>query len=169
VLEQVARLERLAGELLTMTQSREARPAPVALAPFLAAIAADHGAAARAPEATVVLDAALLHRALDELLANAARHAPGTATVRAALAPGRPAPDRLMPDRLTIDIADRGPGVPEALRATLFEPFVSGRPDGTGLGLAIAREMVEAMDGTLSLAEPGPGAVFRLEVPCRAA
>jgi signal transduction histidine kinase len=156
VLEQVARLERLTGELLTMTQSREIHPAPVDLAPFLAAVAADHGATAAAPPATIMLDAALLRRALDELLSNAARHAPGTATVRAAIADGR----------LAIEIADRGPGVPDALRETLFEPFVSGRPDGTGLGLAIAREMVEAMGGTLVLADAGPGAVFRLELPC---
>lgn len=154
VLEQVARLERLTGELLTMTQSRHAHPAPVALAPFLAATAADHGSEVEAPDAEVTLDAALLRRALDELLSNAARH--GGATLRASIAEGR----------LVIDVSDHGPGVPEALRATLFEPFVTGRPDGTGLGLAIAREMAEAMGGTLVLANPGPGAVFRLEVPC---
>lgn len=40
-------------------------------------------------------------------------------------------------------VDDDGRGVPEALRATLFEPYVSGRPGGTGLGLAIARRIAE--------------------------
>lgn len=40
-----------------------------------------------------------------------------------------------------IAIADDGPGVPEALRATMFEPYVTGRTGGTGLGLAIARRI----------------------------
>ena len=65
-----------------------------------------------------------------------------------------------------ITVRDAGPGVDPALRDTLFEPFVTGRPDGTGLGLAIAREMVEAMGGRLDLETSATGAHFRIEVPC---
>jgi signal transduction histidine kinase len=51
------------------------------------------------------------------------------------------------------------------LRAWLFEPFVTGRPEGTGLGLAIARELADAMGGRLFLDDAGPGATFVLELP----
>ena len=44
-----------------------------------------------------------------------------------------------------IDMADNGPGLPDAVRKNLFEPFSnSGRSGGTGLGLAIARELIRA-------------------------
>jgi two-component system nitrogen regulation sensor histidine kinase GlnL len=49
-----------------------------------------------------------------------------------------------------IDIVDNGPGVPDALRETLFVPMVSGRPDGTGLGLSIAQSIVQRHGGLLS-------------------
>ncbi len=47
-----------------------------------------------------------------------------------------------------IDIADDGPGLPEAVRAELFRPFAgSMRRGGTGLGLAIARDLMVAHGG----------------------
>jgi two-component system sensor histidine kinase HydH len=65
-----------------------------------------------------------------------------------------------------IDVADSGPGVPEELRARIFEPFFTTRDKGTGLGLAVARQIVEAHDGRIDVAErPGGGAVFRIALP----
>ena len=113
---------------------------------------------------TAVLDPALLRRALDALLDNAARHTPpGGRIALSARSDGAV---------LRIDVADGGDGIPPALRETLFEPFVTGRADGTGLGLAIARELVEAQGGRLTLAcagggAPARGAVFAMELPCR--
>lgn len=160
ILGHVARLERLTGELLTMTQKRIPAPVPTDLRALLTACAADHGATidVAAPEAVVMLDPELLRRALDELLRNAVRHSPpeGRIALAAALSGGG----------AVITVRDQGPGVDEALRETLFEPFVTGRPDGTGLGLAIAREMVEAMGGRLDLETSPTGAHFRIEVPC---
>jgi signal transduction histidine kinase len=160
VLEQVARLDRLSGELLAMTQRRVLAPAPVRVDVLLQECAAGHegGAVAVvvvAPEICAVLDAGLVRRVLDNLVENALRHTPagGRVTLSAEVAGGM----------LRLGVADTGPGVDPALRATLFEPFVTGRADGTGLGLAIARELAEAMGGTLRL-EDGPGAVFVLEV-----
>ncbi len=73
---------------------------------------------------------------------------------------------------IVIEIADTGPGVPEADRERIFEAFrqldgsFSRRHGGTGLGLTISRHMVEAMGGSLVCREaPGGGALFRLEVP----
>ncbi len=63
-----------------------------------------------------------------------------------------------------IDVADNGPGLPDAVRATLFRPFArSTRHDGAGLGLAIARDLTLAHGGEIALASSGPeGTVFRL-------
>lgn len=160
VLVQAARLDRLSGELLAMTQRREARPEPVALGDFLRALAAEHAGtlAVAAPDAVVPLDPALLRRTLDSLLDNARRHgAPPVRLDARADATG-----------VRLTVTDSGPGVPPDLRQNLFEPFVTGRADGTGLGLAIARELAEAMGGRLSLADPGGsghGAVFALDLP----
>lgn len=70
-------------------------------------------------------------------------------------------------DTVSIDIADTGPGIPEAVRERMFEPFASyGRPDSTGLGLVIARELMRGHGGDLHLLSSGSrGTVFRLELP----
>ncbi|GAC1338553.1 MAG: hypothetical protein NVS2B9_04070 [Myxococcales bacterium] len=59
--------------------------------------------------------------------------------------------------KVALDIEDDGPGIPEALRARLFTPFVSGSASGTGLGLAIARALARAGGGDLICADPSPG------------
>ncbi len=47
---------------------------------------------------------------------------------------------------------DEGSGVPEAIRATVFDPFVSsGKPNGTGLGLAIVSKIVQDHGGSVSI------------------
>jgi signal transduction histidine kinase len=68
---------------------------------------------------------------------------------------------------IEVEIADEGPGIPEAVRQTLFEPFVTAsRAGGFGLGLAIARELVRGHGGELTLVSTGPGGtVFRFTLP----
>jgi len=61
------------------------------------------------------------------------------------------------PDRMTLDIADTGTGIPEEVRDRIFDSFFSGRPEGTGLGLAIARRILQAHHGDLALVSTGPG------------
>ena len=67
--------------------------------------------------------------------------------------------------RVTILVADNGPGLPERARTHLFAPFQgSMRPGGTGLGLPIAAELIQLGGGTLSL-DPGTGgACFRIVI-----
>jgi signal transduction histidine kinase len=55
--------------------------------------------------------------------------------------------------------------VPEAIRAHLFEPFATGRPDGTGLGLAIVREVAEAHGGSAHVQHRNDGTTFTLDIP----
>ena len=71
---------------------------------------------------------------------------------------------------MRLTVADDGPGLPEALRETVFERFARGETSrsreggGTGLGLAIARAVVEAHGGTIAVAA-GPGATFVVTLP----
>lgn len=163
ILGGLGRLERLTAELLTMTQARQAVPAPVGVRAFLDECAAEHGGdghavVVEAEHVVAEIDGALLQRALDELLANARRHGPEGGVIRLV--------GRRVAGGIAIEVGDEGAGVPAELHDTLFEPFVSGRPEGTGLGLAIAREMVAAAGGRIALLPEGPGARFRIEVPC---
>ena len=68
--------------------------------------------------------------------------------------------------------ADSGPGLPKAVRAKLFEPFVSGSKTGTGLGLSIVKSLCERSGWTLSLASDagmhGKPTCFEVGVPKRA-
>jgi PAS domain S-box-containing protein len=70
--------------------------------------------------------------------------------------------------RITLVVADTGPGIPAALHARIFEPFFTTKPPGvgTGLGLPLCRGIVETHGGTLGVAsEVGHGATFRLTLP----
>ncbi|MFZ1101357.1 MAG: HAMP domain-containing sensor histidine kinase [Hyphomicrobiaceae bacterium] len=71
--------------------------------------------------------------------------------------------------RVTIDVHDNGPGVPEKARVHLFQAFQgSARKGGTGLGLAVAHELIAAHGGTIRLIDAARGTQFRIEVPDRA-
>lgn len=70
--------------------------------------------------------------------------------------------------KVTIEVSDTGPGVPERARDKLFRPFQgSTRKGGSGLGLPISAELAAAHGGSLKLLERAPGATFRLEIPDR--
>jgi signal transduction histidine kinase len=64
-----------------------------------------------------------------------------------------------------LEVMDTGPGVPMDLRARIFEPFVTGKPDGTGLGLALCQRLVEEMGGEITLVPEAAETTFRLFLP----
>ena len=69
-------------------------------------------------------------------------------------------------DRLILSVADTGRGVPQDLRAELFEPFVTARPDGTGLGLALVQKIVVFHNGRITAAaSPLGGASLQITLP----
>jgi len=69
------------------------------------------------------------------------------------------------PDRVTLTVADNGPGIDPAIADQIFDPFVTGRPDGLGLGLGIVRDIMTAFEGTVTMV-PSPlgGAAFQVTV-----
>jgi two-component system sensor histidine kinase KdpD len=104
-------------------------------------------------DAVAMADAGLLERVLANLLDNALRYAPAS-VVR--VYAGR------VGDRVLINVADEGPGIPRGTEEQLFEPFQRmGDQDnttGVGLGLSVAKGFVEAMGGTISATDtPGGG------------
>ena len=111
----------------------------------------------------LVGDVEVLGRALRNLLENATKYAPPGSTVALrAFADGR---------TLVVEVADRGPGVPAAERAAIFQPFVrsSTAPastPGSGLGLALVAAAAKAHGGRVDVRErEGGGAVFTLWLP----
>ncbi|MBU8907936.1 sensor histidine kinase [Desertibacillus haloalkaliphilus] len=65
-----------------------------------------------------------------------------------------------------IYIADDGPGIPEEMKAQIFEPFITNKDDGTGLGLTIIRRVLESHEGSIHLVYSGrKGTVFELMLP----
>jgi signal transduction histidine kinase len=69
-------------------------------------------------------------------------------------------------DTVEIAVSDSGPGIPEDLRARVFEPFFTTRARGTGLGLAVARQIVEAHGGRIDVGDSAlGGARFRVRLP----
>jgi len=73
-------------------------------------------------------------------------------------------------DAATIAVEDNGRGLPEGVRASLTEPYVTTRDKGTGLGLAIVKKIMEDHGGTLRMEdrEDGPGARVSLVFPATA-
>ncbi|MEP9358788.1 HAMP domain-containing sensor histidine kinase [Sphingomonas sp. KR3-1] len=68
---------------------------------------------------------------------------------------------------ILLTIADDGPGIPEADRARIFEPFFTSRraAGGTGLGLPIARSLLASHGGTIDLGAAKVGTCFEIRVP----
>lgn len=71
--------------------------------------------------------------------------------------------------RAQIVVSDNGPGVPAHIRERIFEPFFTTRARGNGIGLAIVKSVVEAHQGSVSLAEAPcgapAGATFIIDLP----
>ncbi|RME32474.1 MAG: PAS domain S-box protein [Deltaproteobacteria bacterium] len=72
------------------------------------------------------------------------------------------------PGLVRIVVRDNGPGIPEAIRDKIFQPFFTTKPEGigTGLGLGICRDIVESLGGRLTCeSKEGEGASFVIELP----
>jgi len=104
----------------------------------------------------------LLHRAVENVVRNALKHAPDGSTIRIVSS-------RLANQRCRISVFDPGPGVPEDELPFIFEPFRRTRNavgNGHGLGLAIARRVMRSIDGTITANNlAGGGFRVTLEIP----
>jgi two-component system, NtrC family, nitrogen regulation sensor histidine kinase NtrY len=113
-------------------------------------------------EAQAVFDRHMLKRAIVNLVRNAAQAMAGAGRtdghVRLRLAGEG--------DYWVLDVVDEGPGIPEAMREVIFDPYVTTKKTGTGLGLAIVKKVIVEHGGTI-VAEAGAtgGACMRIRLP----
>jgi signal transduction histidine kinase len=116
-------------------------------------------------------DSAALHRALQNLIANALKHAASgrrlSVAARSATVRGR--------REVHIAVSDRGPGIDPDDLPHLFEPFYRGREalerqvQGNGLGLSLVKRIAESLGGRVSVrSAPGEGSTFTLQLPAAA-
>lgn len=68
---------------------------------------------------------------------------------------------------IVVEVSDTGPGIPEPLRTSIFQPFFTTKPKGSGLGLAICRGIADAHRGTIRAESrsDGPGTTIVVEFP----
>jgi two-component system nitrogen regulation sensor histidine kinase NtrY len=113
--------------------------------------------------AELVTDPDRLRAALVNLLQNAREAA---ADAPSAGAPGVRVSTRVSNSRFVIEVADRGAGIRPEHHPHLFDPYFTTKRSGTGLGLAIAKNVVDALRGTIAL-EPreGGGTLVSIELP----
>jgi len=110
-------------------------------------------------------DADRLQQVLLNLARNALEAGAHTLTLRTRVEHGVRVGERMLRMALRVDVIDDGPGVPAALRDTLFQPLVSGRADGTGLGLALSREIAHEHGGELRYTSRPGETAFSLYLP----
>ena len=75
------------------------------------------------------------------------------------------AAEHLVPPQYEVIVADSGPGIPDDIKAHIFEPFVTTNISGTGLGLAITKRIVSAHKGTINLESYPGGTMFHVLLP----
>jgi signal transduction histidine kinase len=158
---QMLQMARIDGLPLAMNECVDLHAVAVEAISALAPLAINRGldlALAGAPAGPIRGNHAALVIAVQNLIENALSHAPPNSTVEVELTA-----------RNTIRVLDRGPGVPEAERAAIFQRFRRGRvPAGTigaGLGLAIVAEIAAAHGGSAHVtARESGGAVFELDL-----
>ena len=171
ILRNIAELDQLVDEILLASRldAREADVGTIELVDLVglaaeecARVDADLDASADALEVAGV--AKLLRRALRNLLENARRYSQGDITVAL----------RRSGALAEVRVYDHGPGVPEALRERIFEPFyrlpgASERAGGVGLGLALVRSIAQRHGGSVHCEDrEGGGACFVLRLPLQA-
>jgi signal transduction histidine kinase len=182
--QEVTRLNRIVGDVLDF-----ARPVTLACAPTdLNALCREAAAAAMTGEGApawklsldpglgpVVTDGERLRTVLLNILSNAREAVQMASGGPAAAEGGNGGPpavelrtQSLGEGRAAIEVQDRGVGIDPTDLPHVFEPYFTTKRTGTGLGLAIAKNIVDALGGTLTAASASPaGARLRIELPPR--
>jgi two-component system sensor histidine kinase KdpD len=174
--EESDRLNRLIGEAAEMAQldanKVEFRFEPTPVGPVIAEaldelkqLLVQHPVEVRIPDdlPNARMDSGHIKEVLVHLIENAAKYSPPGAPIRITA--------EAKNEMLTLNIADRGPGIDDFEQSLVFEKFYRGRNQrvqvhGTGMGLAICKAIVEAHGGRLGVtSQLGHGSVFYFSLP----
>lgn len=117
-----------------------------------------------------VFDREMIHRALGNVIKNAAQALRDARASRAEAAASTWGTVRVTARTAggehVVDVDDDGPGIPAEVRTTLFDPYVTTKRDGTGLGLTIVKKIVVDHGGSIEVKDaPSGGARVRLRIP----
>jgi signal transduction histidine kinase len=168
VLEECDRVTARINQFLAFARQPEPTMELVALAPFieelLVLLQPDLDARSLKIQTSlpdsprfVLADRDQFRQVLFNLLQNAIEFAPEGSTIKVVL-------QSTGQDIARIEVCDEGPGVPEELMATMFDPYVTRRPGGTGLGLSIVRRIATAHHWFVGYrAAPEGGSVFWID------
>ena len=174
IVRQALRCKQITRGLLDLSRQKRARRDPVDLNRVVAQAAqiferrarAEGGVSVRVEAdpsvGEVATDEAMVRQVLDNLLANALDAAGEGGDVRVSTL--------LDGERVRVEVADTGPGIPPETLARVFDPFFTTKDPGrgSGLGLAISLTLAEALGGALTVeSKPGKGSRFRLWLPRR--
>lgn len=163
--DNVIRLDRIVKDILELGRQSRAEPELLQLDEFCAGFLEHFDAAEGLVSGVVVLevheplalcfDRSHLNQILWNLVSNALRYSSGAAgCVRLRICRSG------LEGRVELHVRDDGPGIPEAVREQVFEPFFTTHTQGTGLGLYIARELCVTNGATLELLPSSAGAHF---------
>jgi signal transduction histidine kinase len=165
----VTELDQLIDEVLLASRLDAGSPATrqveeLDLTGLVAEECARVNAALDAPPLSVTGEPKLLRRMVRNLLDNAVRYGAGT-TIEVRLARTN--------NGLRLDVCDGGPGIPDAERERIFEPFyrIAGASEaagGVGLGLALVRQIARRHGGDAMCLTGGAGACLRVTLPAPA-
>ncbi len=164
--DEIDRLNRLVNDFLQFARRRELRLEPVDVAEQLQVLVGqmnDPRIHLEIPEALppVRLDRDAFQQVMLNIVENArqAITPEGRIHIRATLVSRRPR-------SLTLEVIDDGCGMSPETLEKIFEPFFSTRATGSGLGMAITRQLVEQMNGTITVSsEENHGTTVKLEFP----
>ncbi len=114
------------------------------------------------PEVLYAGNESLLYHVWSNLIGNAAKFSPPGAPLRVTLSREEKG--------VTVQVADRGPGMTADVQRHIFDKFYQGDPsrrqEGSGLGLPLAKRIVQLCGGTIAAeSAPGAGSVFTVELP----
>jgi two-component system, OmpR family, sensor histidine kinase KdpD len=173
--DEAERLERLVNNLLEMTKleagavqlKKELHIPGEIIGSAIARVEERLGARSLttqiAPDLPLVpMDALLIEQVLVNLLDNALKYTPEGGPIDISA--------EIRDNRLVVEVADRGPGIPEADLPRLFDKFYRGpqkeTKSGAGLGLSICKGIIDIHGGTISAENgPGGGSLFRFTIP----
>jgi len=167
--DELSRLSEMLDDFLALARQRHLSRAPFALLPLITEVVELEAPVAEAAHVVLAIgdigdtavdaDRSKVKQVLVNLVSNAvdAMRTAGGGEVKIDC--------KREAAKVTIEVADTGPGIPLEVRDTLFEPFVTTKEAGTGLGLSIVQRIVRSHGGTVHVSTSDGGTCVCFSLP----